>query len=142
MKTKLYRLARRGKLGCLWRRLLPQRMNPCLASRCILRHFPAGQIARDGPPTRALMMHDASMTERVRRLVSQVLAQIGRADSDEIRETILIRDGYYCGRRFETDVGAAIWFVEENQVKVFRADGSMAQVLDADGQLHERRAAA
>lgn len=87
-------------------------------------------------------MHDASTTERVRQFVSQVLAQIGRAEADEIRETILIRDGYYCGRRFETGAGAAIWFVEENQVKVYRADGSMAQVLDADERIHERRAAA
>lgn len=87
-------------------------------------------------------MHDASMTERVRRFVSQALAQLGQADAGEMRESILIRDGYYCGRRFETDAGAAIWFVEENQVKVYRADGSMTQVLDADAPLEERRAAA
>ncbi len=82
------------------------------------------------------------MTERVRRFVSQALAQLGQADAGEMRESILIRDGYYCGRRFETDAGAAIWFVEENQVKVYRADGSMTQVLDADAPLEERRAAA
>ena len=87
-------------------------------------------------------MHDASMTERVRRFVSQALAQLGQADAGEMRESILIRDGYYCGRRFETDAGAAIWFVEENQVKVYRADGSMSQVLDAGAPREARRAAA
>jgi hypothetical protein len=65
-----------------------------------------------------------------------------RTDMSKMRESILIRDGYYCGRRFETDAGAAIWFVEENQVKVYRADGSMTQVLDTDAPLDERRAAA
>lgn len=87
-------------------------------------------------------MQDASMTERVRRFVSQALAELGRADAEEIRETILIRDGYYCGWRFETDAGAAIWFVEENQVKVFRADGTIAQVLETQAPPEERRAAA
>ena len=67
------------------------------------------------------------MTERVRRFVSQALTQPGQADAGELRESILIRDGYYCGRRFESDAGAAIWFVEENQVKMYRADGSMTR---------------
>ena len=87
-------------------------------------------------------MQGASKTEQVRRFVFQALARLGRANADEIRETILVRDGYYCGWRFETDAGAAIWFVEENQVKVFRADGTIAQVLETQAPLEERRAAA
>ena len=98
----------------------------------------SGTVQWDG----FIRMRDASQTERVRRFISQALTQLGETDADEIRETILIRDGYYCGRRFEAQAGAAIWFVEENQVKVFRADGTVALVLEADALHEERRAAA
>ena len=87
-------------------------------------------------------MHDASVTESVRRLVSQTFAQLGQIEQGEIRETILIRDGYYCGRRFETDAASAVWFVEENQVKVYRADGTVVHVLEPDAVLVSSRAAA
>jgi hypothetical protein len=87
-------------------------------------------------------MPEASATERVRQLVSHALSRLGPTEPQELRETILIRDGYYCGRRFEADAGAAVWFVEENQVKVYRADGTVAQVLDAGSPVEERRAAA
>jgi len=87
-------------------------------------------------------MHVASVTESVRRVVSQAFARLGHVEPAEIRETILIRDGYYCGRRFETDAATAVWFVEENQVKVYRADGTIAQVLDPGSIGSTRQAAA
>jgi hypothetical protein len=92
-------------------------------------------------------MHDASVTEGVRRLVAHAFDQLGAALSSpvergEIRETILIRDGYYCGRRFETDSASAVWFVEENQVKFYRADGTVAQVLAPETLTPSVRAAA
>jgi len=91
---------------------------------------------------RVRKMHDASATESVRRVVSQAFARLGHVEPAEIRETILIRDGYYCGRRFETDSAAAVWFVEENQVKVYRADGTIAQVLEPQPVSTSGRAAA
>jgi len=75
-------------------------------------------------------MHDAALIDRVRRLVSQAFAEVGLAEPAEMRETILIRDGYYCGRRFETEAAAAVWFMEENQVKVYQADGKVVCVLE------------
>jgi hypothetical protein len=87
-------------------------------------------------------MRDASVTERVRSLVSQAFAQLGQAECEPMRETILIRDGYYCGRRFETDAAVAVWFVEENQVKVYQADGTLAQVLEPGTAVVSVRAAA
>jgi len=74
-------------------------------------------------------MHHAQLTEGVRQLVAKSFADLGAAPDSELRETILIRNGGYCGRRFETDTAAAIWFVEENQLKVFRADGTLARVV-------------
>lgn len=72
-----------------------------------------------------------TVTSAIRQQVIQGFVEFGAAQSDELRETILVRDGNYCGRRFESDAGTAIWFFEEGQVKVYRADGTLAQVLEA-----------
>jgi hypothetical protein len=40
-------------------------------------------------------------------------------DSPVMRESILIRDGFYCGRRFHTDQHRAVWFIEEDELKIF-----------------------
>jgi hypothetical protein len=85
-------------------------------------------------------MHHAQLTDLVRRQVTNAFADLGAA-SGALRETILIRDGGYCGRRFESDEAAAVWFVEENQLKVYRADGSVASVVPVGTMLALRRAA-
>jgi hypothetical protein len=73
-------------------------------------------------------MQHSQLTESVRQLVGQAFAELG-SQSPDWRETILIRDGSYCGRRFEGDAGAAIWFVEEDQIKIYRQDGAVARVI-------------
>ena len=75
-------------------------------------------------------MHHAQLTETVRRRVAEAFAQIGAPDDGELRESILIRDGAYCGRRFDGPQGHAIWFVEEDQLKFYRLDGSVARVIE------------
>lgn len=45
-------------------------------------------------------------------------------------ESILISDGCYCGRRFIFDPFSAIWFVEEDELKIFDEDGSVAECVD------------
>lgn len=42
---------------------------------------------------------------------------------DDCCETILIRDGFYCGRRFSVGDHRAIWFLEEEVIKFFGTDG-------------------
>lgn len=46
-------------------------------------------------------------------------------DRWEVRESILIRQGFYCGRRFDFAGFRAVWFVEEDQVKIYRRDGAL-----------------
>jgi len=75
-------------------------------------------------------MSHAQLTESVRRLVGETFARLCMDGAQEVRESIMIRQGAYCGRRFETADGYAIWFVEEGQIKVFRASGRMVEVLD------------
>jgi hypothetical protein len=74
-------------------------------------------------------MPHVQLTETVRQLVADTFAELGLNDADEVRETILIRGGAYCGRRFETSEAHAVWFVEENQLKFYCSDGSLARVV-------------
>lgn len=66
------------------------------------------------------------MTETVRALVRSTFAELGLDTTQPWRETVLIREGVYCGRRFDLPGGHAIWFVEEQQIKFYRGDGRLA----------------
>jgi hypothetical protein len=86
------------------------------------------------------MSHDAT-TLRVREVISQHFAQQGVGLEELPCETILIRDGHYCGRRFKADGHEAIWFVEENELKFFHPDGSLVEVVDLTTPAMERKVA-
>jgi hypothetical protein len=45
------------------------------------------------------------------------------------QESILIRDEYYCGRRFHTAEHQAVWFIEEDELKIYRNTGELECVL-------------
>lgn len=68
-------------------------------------------------------MQHAQLLELVRQHVRATFATQGVADLEDCCETILIRDGFYCGRCFACDSHRAIWFVEEHVVKFYGADG-------------------
>lgn len=55
-------------------------------------------------------------------------------------EAILISDGHYCGRRFAFGPYTAIWFVEENQIKICNPDGSVAVRQDCRDLFNEQAA--
>lgn len=55
---------------------------------------------------------------------------IGR-ETDILRESILIRDEFFCGRRFQTANYNAVWFIEQNELKVFKSK-SLLTVLSAN----------
>jgi len=74
-------------------------------------------------------MQHAQLTDVVRQRVSEVFAELQLEEPDQYRETILIRGGNYCGRRFEVLGGHAIWFVEENQLKFYGPDGGLIRVV-------------
>ncbi len=51
-----------------------------------------------------------------------------------VRETLLIRDEFYVGRRFYTESHRAVWFIEEDQLKIYDAADRLLCVL-ACGEL-------
>lgn len=52
--------------------------------------------------------------------------------SEPIAEAMLICNGFYRGRRFRCGAYHAVWFIEEDELKVFHADGRLAERLDSD----------
>jgi hypothetical protein len=65
----------------------------------------------------------------VRRVIDRAMHALGMTADAPPRETILIRDGLFCGRRFEWEDFSAVWFAEENQVKFYGPDGAVLRVL-------------
>jgi hypothetical protein len=53
----------------------------------------------------------------------------GGSDHPITQESILIRDEYYCGRRFHTAAHQAVWFIEEDELKIYRNSGELECVL-------------
>src|SRR5262245_31745321 len=77
-----------------------------------------------------LAMRHAELTESVRRLVATAFEELGVDCGAELRETLLLREGNYCGRRFDLAGGHALWFFEEDQVKLYGAAGRVLRVIE------------
>ena len=66
---------------------------------------------------------------RIREFVRATLMQMAVGESADMRETLLIREGKYCGHRFAMAKFNAVWFIEEDEIKFYVPDGSLAQTL-------------
>jgi hypothetical protein len=87
-------------------------------------------------------MAHAHLITSVRQLVATTFTELGTCDTEQFRETLLVCGGSYCGRRFQAEDGQAVWFFEENQVKFYAADGSLARVVQLDTVTQPTRIAA
>ena len=65
----------------------------------------------------------------IRKLVEQTFQSLRSAPQELTRETFLIREGHYCGHRYESDELSAVWFLEEDEIKVFGENGTLLLVL-------------
>lgn len=48
-----------------------------------------------------------------------------------LSEAMLIREGFFCGRRFRFQLYHAVWFLEEDEVKILTLEGAVAARLDS-----------
>jgi hypothetical protein len=64
-------------------------------------------------------MSPAQQIAAARKLVSET--------GKEIVESILLRDGHYCGRKFRFDEGHAIWKCGEPQLSIYSGDGILVR---------------
>jgi hypothetical protein len=65
------------------------------------------------------------MLERIRAAIRAELASLGVHDLSGFNETILIRNGVYCGRKYRCQGHHVVWFVEENEIKFFGPSGDL-----------------
>jgi hypothetical protein len=65
------------------------------------------------------------MLEKIRAAISAELLSLGVSDLSDLRETILIRDGLFCGRKFRCCGHSVVWFMEESEIKFFSPSGEL-----------------
>ena len=61
----------------------------------------------------------------IRDIVRTKLLAINPGSSARHREALLIKNGAYCGHRFTFGDFSAVWFIEEDELKVYTSDGSL-----------------
>jgi hypothetical protein len=72
----------------------------------------------------------ATQAESVRKSFRDFVIRNGGAESSSLMlETTLIRDGSYCGRKFSWSGYSIIWFIDEQQIKLFGQNGSLLQSM-------------
>jgi hypothetical protein len=68
----------------------------------------------------------------IRKLVQQQFADIEPCGEAIEHESLLIRNGEYCGHRYQSEHLTAIWFLEENEIKFYDQAGHLLRVLCAE----------
>lgn len=72
----------------------------------------------------------ATQAELVRKSFRDFVLRNGGVElSSLMLETTLIRDGAYCGRKFTLSGYSIIWFIDEQQIKLFGQNGSLLQSM-------------
>jgi hypothetical protein len=72
----------------------------------------------------------STQAELVRKSFRNFVFRNGGDESSSLMlETTLIRDGAYCGRKFSLFGYSIIWFIDEQQIKLFDQNGSLLQSM-------------
>ena len=88
-------------------------------------------------------MSHAEIIAAIRLKAVQAFGQFRLSDGQEPRESILLKKGIYCGRRFEVERGYAVWNAEKDELSVFRTEGKpLATISLASSPQVSTRAAA
>jgi len=69
--------------------------------------------------------------QSIRAALARRLAIPVESADEQIRETILVKSGMYCGRRFAIHGHVLTWFIEENEVKLIGPDGRLVTSCSA-----------
>lgn len=75
--------------------------------------------------------------DSMRRRFAEYLGLPGSAGDEPVHESILIQDGFYCGRKFSRDGYVMVWFVEEQQVKIYSPQGALKLTASVHDFLHQ-----
>ena len=67
----------------------------------------------------------------MRSAVATQLQQFGVKQPAEMHETLLIRNGLFCGRKFQSEGHLVVWFIEEDEIKFFSPCGELLKSTSA-----------
>lgn len=70
-------------------------------------------------------MSTVTPVEKIRLAIADQLTSLGAQDSTNTREAILIRNGLFCGRKFQCEGYEVVWFIEEDEIKYFSPCGNL-----------------
>ena len=76
-------------------------------------------------------MDNSTAVERIRAAVGEVLVELGLEKTQELHETLLIRNGLFCGRKFTGAGYEVVWFVEEDELKFYSPCGDLLKTTSA-----------
>jgi hypothetical protein len=89
-------------------------------------------------PCPALSM-SASRPQEIRHLVQQRFAELSPSAGPIEAERLLIRNGQYCGHRYLSSGLAAVWFLEEDEIKIYDERGHVLDVCNPSQAAMQRR---
>ncbi|MDG2385035.1 MAG: hypothetical protein P8N76_25410 [Pirellulaceae bacterium] len=69
------------------------------------------------------------LPRRIRDMIKDTFLKLKRDGCEITTESLLIRNGHYCGHRFESGPLSAVWFCEEDQIKFHGKDGDLLMVM-------------
>jgi hypothetical protein len=90
-------------------------------------------------------MNSVTPVEKIRIAIGDQLSEFGAQRGElltaaSLKETILIRNGIFCGRKFQQADYVVVWFIEEDEIKFFDPSGEMIKATSAIGFLQEHEA--
>ena len=76
-------------------------------------------------------MNQQTPVEKIRQAIAWQLSNLGVADVSDLRETMLIQNGLYCGRKFQCQAFEVVWFLEEDEIKFFSPSTELLHTTSA-----------
>ena len=76
-------------------------------------------------------MTNSQRLAAVRRCLDRWFETQHHDEDIDIRDAVLIRNGFYAGRRFEVGQYRAVWFMEEDELKIQDASGTIVAKFNA-----------
>ena len=86
-------------------------------------------------------MDHTEQLARVRRLVGDRFSQLTDGQLEDFCETILVRDGFYCGRRFACRQWRAEWLVGDAVLRILDWQGNSLELIALDPAAARQQAA-
>lgn len=76
-------------------------------------------------------MSRATPVEKIRAAIASQLCSFGAPAIESMHETMLIRNGLFCGRKFQCHGHEVVWFMEEDEIKFFSPCGDLLKSCTA-----------